>query len=217
MPDDLDDKTIPKLPLIPRTKKAKSREDRVAAAQRAAAVRREATAAREAVPTDDWIEVLLVDDEGFPLSGERCRITTPDGSAQDYYTGVDGLIRIDGLNPGDCLIAFPDLDTDSAPGLGASGPSAADARQETADSTEEGQRGAGAGAAGEDAADRNWIELILIDEDDEPVANTQCRIQPQGGAAQECSTDSQGRIRVEGITPGECVITFPDVENVQLL
>lgn len=57
-----------------------------------------------------WIEVKLVDREGKPVAGEKYRITLPDGSVDEGTLGGDGSVRIDGIDPGTCKIAFPDVD-----------------------------------------------------------------------------------------------------------
>ena len=61
-----------------------------------------------------WIEILLVDKKGKPVVGEAYRVTLPDG--QTTTTGTldeKGFARIEGIDPGNCKIAFPRLDKDT--------------------------------------------------------------------------------------------------------
>lgn len=57
-----------------------------------------------------WIEIELVDEEGTPVAGEKYRIELPDGSIREGVLDANGRAHIDGLDPGICTIAFPNLD-----------------------------------------------------------------------------------------------------------
>jgi hypothetical protein len=57
-----------------------------------------------------WIEIELVDEEGRPVARERYRVELPGGSIREGRLDVNGLARIDGIEPGTCKISFPDLD-----------------------------------------------------------------------------------------------------------
>lgn len=203
MPDDIDDfdereardvnkQRVPKFPML----RKKRESPRPKAAPRAA---------RESEkPEDDWIEVLLLDDEGTPILAERCRITTPDGRTQDYFTDLAGLIRIDGLSPGECLISFPDLDAEAPRGAGASVRAAR-------------TPGAEDSALPGDAAGDDWLEIVLVDEDDQPVSDARCRTASPDGAIEEHRTNSEGVIRLEQLISGEYIVTFLDVETPTLI
>src|SRR5436309_14996540 len=56
-----------------------------------------------------WIEIELVGDDGKPLGGERYRIELPDGTFVSGILDSQGRIRFDGIDPGECEVAFPDL------------------------------------------------------------------------------------------------------------
>jgi type VI secretion system secreted protein VgrG len=60
-----------------------------------------------------WIEIELLDEEGEPVPGERYRITLPDGSTVEGTLDQNGFARVDGIDPGNCEVSFPDLDQDS--------------------------------------------------------------------------------------------------------
>lgn len=58
-----------------------------------------------------------------------------------------------------------------------------------------------------------WIEIELVDEENQPVPGERYRIEPPGGDPVEGSLDSKGFARVEGIKRGNCKITFPDLDE----
>ena len=60
-----------------------------------------------------WIEIQLVGEDDEPIAGERYRITLPDGSVDEGSLDGDGVARVEGFDPGDCKITFPELDKDA--------------------------------------------------------------------------------------------------------
>jgi len=60
-----------------------------------------------------WIEIVLKDEEGAPVPGEPYRITVPDGSVAQGTLDHNGFARVDGIDPGNCIVTFPNLDKDS--------------------------------------------------------------------------------------------------------
>ena len=60
-----------------------------------------------------WISVVLVDEDGEPVVGERYRIKLSDGSLHEGALDVSGRIRFDQIPGGKCLISFPDLDQEA--------------------------------------------------------------------------------------------------------
>jgi type VI secretion system secreted protein VgrG len=62
--------------------------------------------------------------------------------------------------------------------------------------------------------EKTWIEIELVDEDDNPIAGERYRITlPDGETIDEGTTDANGLARVSGIDPGTCKITFPDLDK----
>ncbi len=60
----------------------------------------------------------------------------------------------------------------------------------------------------------SWIEIELVDKKDKPVPGESYRvILPDGETAAEGTLDNKGFARVEGIEPGTCRITFPNLEK----
>jgi hypothetical protein len=57
-----------------------------------------------------WVEIALVDEQGNPVAGEQYQIVVPDGSAVEGPLDAKGLARVEGIDPGNCKITFPNLD-----------------------------------------------------------------------------------------------------------
>ncbi len=45
-----------------------------------------------------------------PVPGERYRIKLPDGTLAEGTLDENGYARVDGFDPGQCEITFPDMD-----------------------------------------------------------------------------------------------------------
>ena len=60
------------------------------------------------------IEIELRDEEGNPIAGERYEIKLPDGQRVARGTlDENGFARVEGFEPGECEVTFPDLDEDA--------------------------------------------------------------------------------------------------------
>jgi hypothetical protein len=60
-----------------------------------------------------WIEIYLIGEDGGPIPGEAYRIELPDGSVREGRLDADGLSRVDDVDPGICLVTFPNLDREA--------------------------------------------------------------------------------------------------------
>ncbi|MGE5693622.1 MAG: hypothetical protein ACM3YF_07580 [Candidatus Zixiibacteriota bacterium] len=60
-----------------------------------------------------WIEIELMDEDDQPVAGEKYKITLPDGSVAEGTLDQKGFVRIEGIDPGSCKVAFPNLDKDA--------------------------------------------------------------------------------------------------------
>lgn len=58
-----------------------------------------------------------------------------------------------------------------------------------------------------------WIEIELIDEADEPVPSEKYEITLPDGSVAKGTLDGDGFARVDGIEPGTCEISFPDLDK----
>ena len=60
----------------------------------------------------------------------------------------------------------------------------------------------------------SWIEIVMVDENGDPVPGMAYSITlPDGQTVAEGSLDDKGFARVDGIDPGTCQITFPDLDK----
>jgi hypothetical protein len=59
----------------------------------------------------------------------------------------------------------------------------------------------------------SWISIELVDEDGAPVPHQRYRVTSSDGAVREGLLDEMGRASVRGIAPGECMVTFVDLDD----
>lgn len=57
-----------------------------------------------------------------------------------------------------------------------------------------------------------WIEVQLVDSDSQPVPGQSYRIQLPDQSVREGVLDDKGKVRIDGITPGQCQVSFPDID-----
>jgi type VI secretion system secreted protein VgrG len=61
---------------------------------------------------------------------------------------------------------------------------------------------------------KSWIEIEMVDEEKDPVPGEPYRITlPDGETLAEGTLDDKGFARVDGIDPGSCQITFPELDK----
>lgn len=61
---------------------------------------------------------------------------------------------------------------------------------------------------------KSWIEIELVDEEDQPVPGEPYEITlPDGESVASGTLDEKGFARVEGIEPGTCKVTFPKLDK----
>jgi hypothetical protein len=60
----------------------------------------------------------------------------------------------------------------------------------------------------------HWIEIELIDENDQPVAGERYKITLPDGSVDEGSLDDKGKARIDSIADaGDCKISFPELDQ----
>jgi uncharacterized Zn-binding protein involved in type VI secretion len=66
-------------------------------------------------PTDKkvWVEIQLLDTDNKPVPNEAYHIELPAGTSSDGCTDDKGMARVEGIDPGNCKISFPNLDKKS--------------------------------------------------------------------------------------------------------
>ena len=69
-------------------------------------------------------------------------------------------------------------------------------------------------AAAENKEKKSWIEGVLVDEADQPVPGEPYEVKlPDGTTVASGTTDEKGFFRVDHIDPGQCEITFPNLDK----
>jgi hypothetical protein len=61
--------------------------------------------------------------------------------------------------------------------------------------------------------DEGWIEIAVVDGGGEPVADVAFDLRLADGQSQSGKTSKKGSARLEGITPGECTVSFPTLDG----
>ncbi|WP_339721999.1 hypothetical protein [uncultured Paraglaciecola sp.] len=59
----------------------------------------------------------------------------------------------------------------------------------------------------------SWIEIELLDEEDAPVPGEKYQIELPDGSIAKGTLDGDGFARVDGVKPGECKVTFPELDK----
>jgi hypothetical protein len=64
----------------------------------------------------------------------------------------------------------------------------------------------------EQVKQKTWVEIQLLDEEGIPMAREQYRLKLPNGSFEDGFLDKNGRARVDGIDPGTCQVSFPDLK-----
>ena len=59
----------------------------------------------------------------------------------------------------------------------------------------------------------SWIEFEMVDEDDQPVAGVAYKVKLPDGSETSGHLDGNGFTRIESIDPGQCEISFPELDK----
>lgn len=62
-------------------------------------------------------------------------------------------------------------------------------------------------------ATKTWIEVKLLDAEGNPVAKRKYVVKAPGGRVEQGTLDANGRARVEGLEPGTCLVSFPELDG----
>ena len=68
-------------------------------------------------------------------------------------------------------------------------------------------------ATEEEAEEKSWIEIEMVDEEDEPVPGEKYKITLPDDSVAEGTLDGKGFARIEGIDPGTGNISFPELDK----
>jgi hypothetical protein len=57
-----------------------------------------------------------------------------------------------------------------------------------------------------------WVAIELVGEDGKPIPGARYRLLLPDGSIREGRLDSRGTVHVDGIVPGQCKVSFPDLD-----
>lgn len=58
-----------------------------------------------------------------------------------------------------------------------------------------------------------WIEVSLSDEDGNPMSGAEYRIQLPDYSIRQGALNEEGKVRFDGIVPGQAVVEFPEIDG----
>ena len=65
----------------------------------------------------------------------------------------------------------------------------------------------------DDEEKKSWIEIELVDEEGNPVPGEAYKVTLPDGTVDSGTLDDKGLVRIDGIEPGTCKITFPNLDK----
>lgn len=84
------------------------------------------------------------------------------------------------------------------------------------DQARDAARAKSAASAGQNSqSKKTWIEFKLVDQDGDPVRGARYRLKITDGSVREGSLDDSGIVRVNGLDPGTCEISFLDYDRTE--
>gem|GEM_PF-5798826 len=160
--------------------------------------------ARQPVPETTFIAIRLVDQNAAPVPGRPFRIELPDGSSREGFTDPDGFGRVGGLRQdGLAKVIFLDVDE-----LDFKSKNPVDRiiipvgdEQESNEERLDDVRQA-LGKPPEETADQHFVELVLLDQDDVPIADELVVVVDASGHELIALSDEFGNVRVNGLIAG---------------
>jgi hypothetical protein len=142
------------------------------------------TGAKYVLVIASWIEVELVFEDGSPAAGDPYKITLASGEVREGKLDAKGMARLESIPPGTCQVEWPSLDA-----------------KETAPRPEP------------EKPPTAWIELELIDEAGNPMAEEEYRLERTDGIVKEGKLDKDGHARIEDLPEGEHRLSWPKLDR----
>jgi hypothetical protein len=139
------------------------------------------------------VEITLVDTRGEPVPGERYRIDFPSSTHVEGVLDQEAYARAPSKRKGTCQVSFPDLDQSEWDWKVVQGDPAA-------------------GAAASAATALSFVELGAVAADGAPSGGLRYEVELPDGSTRAGTLGSDGRARLDGVPPGTCKITFPDLD-----
>jgi hypothetical protein len=70
-----------------------------------------------------------------------------------------------------------------------------------------------AGRPAETCGQSTWIQIQLIGEDDKPIPSAKYRVELPDGSIREGTLDQEGIAGFDGLSPGDCKVSFPELDQ----
>ncbi|WP_022665693.1 hypothetical protein [Desulfospira joergensenii] len=61
--------------------------------------------------------------------------------------------------------------------------------------------------------EKSWIEIEMVGEDDKPIPGEKYKITLPDDTVAQGTLDEKGFARIEGVEPGTCKVSFPDLDK----
>ncbi len=71
------------------------------------------------------------------------------------------------------------------------------------------------GSSSQNKSEKTWIEIQLVDSNDDPVPGERYQLKITDGSMREGKLDEAGKVRVTNIDPGNCEVCFPDIDATE--
>lgn len=151
------------------------------------------------VAPSHYFEAYLIDDHHRPIVGEPYRVELADGSVQEGETDELGRVRLDGVEPGSATLGFPRLDGSSWE------PGSAPPYLERSPTPQTKPKHEGEPSS--------YFEAYLLDEHERAVEGEPYALELPDGSVREGKTNEHGGVRIEGVDPGTCKLSFPRLDG----
>jgi hypothetical protein len=131
-----------------------------------------------------WIEIELLDEDDRGVAREPYSVKLPNGQIREGKLNDQGWVRFDNIPCGICVVRFPRVDRQFI---------------QPAETNPAGKT--------------HWLEIVLLDEDKQPVAGAAYSVTLPDGGIQEGKLDKKGYARLNGLPPGTCLVRFPEIDK----
>jgi hypothetical protein len=61
--------------------------------------------------------------------------------------------------------------------------------------------------------DKTWVGIAMVDDEGKPVPGQKYRVKTPDGVVHEGTLDAQGKAMISNLDPGNCEISFPDIDG----
>jgi phage baseplate assembly protein gpV len=147
---------------------------------------------------------------GITIGGGNTTINVSNAAATSVSGSGSGELGGAAAEPAKDQRTVADLNARA--GGGGSGGAGGAAQRGTSGGDQQASSSGTSGASGAAPKDHtDWLAIELVDKDDKPVPMIRYKVVGPDGVEHTGLTDPDGRARIEGLSPGDCAVTFPDL------